>query len=245
MATADKLATVAENVPKVYAAGAQSEYDMFWNNYQNYGNRTVYANAFSDGYNTNNDVCKWSDMMVDYNFIPKYPLYVSNGDRMFYTWNKKIDLVEFLNTNNIPYDFSNMTDNTMFMFASSYFTRLPVIYSIKQLVSTFLNCTYLETIDGYGTDYVNSGGQQFLSVFLGCSALKNLTILGEIKGNDLNLQWSSYLTHDSLLSIINALADKSADTSGTVWKVIIGGTNMAKLTTEDLDIIEAKGWVFE
>ena len=40
MSIAEKLTTVAENVPKVYEAGKKAEYDAFWDKYQNNGKRT-------------------------------------------------------------------------------------------------------------------------------------------------------------------------------------------------------------
>ena len=47
MSIAEKLITVAENVPKVYKAGQQSEYDRFWDAYQNYGGVMNAYYAFS------------------------------------------------------------------------------------------------------------------------------------------------------------------------------------------------------
>lgn len=41
---------------------------------------------------------------------------------------------------------------------------------------------------------------------------------------------------------MNALQDKSADTSGTAWKVTVGETNLAKLTTEEINAVKQKGW---
>lgn len=66
MSIADKLTTVAENVPKVYEAGKQAEYDAFWDAFQNNGNRTSYAHAFRTG---------WRDSIYN----PKYPI-VCNGN---------------------------------------------------------------------------------------------------------------------------------------------------------------------
>lgn len=78
--------------------------------------------------------------------------------------------------------------------------------------------------------------------FQDCKNLETMNVGGTIGQNGLNLQWSTLLTHDSLMSIINALADYSADTSGTEWTVTIGETNMAKLTADEIDKAEKKGW---
>lgn len=77
--------------------------------------------------------------------------------------------------------------------------------------------------------------------FSSCSNLENITVEGVIGNNGLNWQWSP-LTHDSLMSIINALADKSGE-SGT-WTITFGETNLAKLTDDELKIIEDKGWQY-
>lgn len=80
------------------------------------------------------------------------------------------------------------------------------------------------------------------TTFQNCTKLETMNVGGTIGQNGLNLQWSTLLTHDSLMSIINALADKTADTSGTEWTVTIGETNMAKLTADEIDKAEKKGW---
>ena len=85
----------------------------------------------------------------------------------------------------------------------------------------------------------------YISTFEGCTSLEILIIEGTIGKNGFNVQWSKKLTHESLMSIINALEDKSEDTSGTEWKVTIGTSNMGKLTTEELQIAYDKGWVIE
>ena len=75
------------------------------------------------------------------------------------------------------------------------------------------------------------------NMFRECSALVDLNIVGTINATGLNVQQSP-LSHDSLMSIINALDTK---TSGT-YKVTLGATNLAKLTAEEIAIAEGKGW---
>ena len=71
MSIADKLTQIAENEPKVYdageKAGKQSEYDRFWDAFQNKGERTVYWYGFS-GYGWTNDT-----------LCPKYPITFSES----------------------------------------------------------------------------------------------------------------------------------------------------------------------
>ena len=77
------------------------------------------------------------------------------------------------------------------------------------------------------------------NMFRECSALVDLNIVGTINATGLNVQYSP-LSHDSLMSIINALANKTG-VSGT-WKVTLGATNLAKLTADEIAIAEGKGW---
>ena len=63
------LDDMAENVPKVYEAGKQAEYDAFWDAYQQNGNRTSYEHAFMH----------WQSE----NYNPKYPIVVAAGAYCF------------------------------------------------------------------------------------------------------------------------------------------------------------------
>ena len=62
MSISDKLVTIAENEQKVHAAGAKSEYDRFWDDFQGNGGMHNYCYAFA--YNRISDVA----------YNPKYPL---------------------------------------------------------------------------------------------------------------------------------------------------------------------------
>ena len=101
---------------------------------------------------------------------------------------------------------------------------------------TFDACDVLETLV-----LKISGSKTFsANTFRDCSALTNLTIIGTIESNNFNVQWSENLTHDSLMSIINALVDKT-DASGT-WTVTLGDVNISKLTDAEQLIAQEKGW---
>lgn len=80
--------------------------------------------------------------------------------------------------------------------------------------------------------------------FRNTSKLKHITFSGEGKIiSDVSFQWSP-LTHDSLISIINALKDYSADTSGTTHTLTLGSENVTKLSEAELKIINDKGWQY-
>lgn len=71
---------------------------------------------------------------------------------------------------------------------------------------------------------------------------KSITFEGSININGLNVSQHPDLNHESLMSIINALADKTSDTSGTVWKVTLGSANLSKLTDDEKVLATNKGW---
>ena len=82
----------------------------------------------------------------------------------------------------------------------------------------------------------------FTSTFQYCYKLEELYIEGEIGQNGFNVQWSTKLSHDSLMRILNILEDKTGDTSGITWVVTIGEANKAKLTEAELLVAYNKGW---
>lgn len=61
----------ANKIDEVYDAGKNAEYDTFWDNFQDYGNRTDYDHAFFSKY--------WNDNT----FKPKYSIKLTNGSWMF------------------------------------------------------------------------------------------------------------------------------------------------------------------
>ena len=103
----------------------------------------------------------------------------------------------------------------------------------------FNGCKKLTTIQNLNLTNATSSSS-LNSTFYNCSALVNLNIVGTINATGLSLSSSPLLTHDSLMSVINALADKTG-VSGT-WKVTLGATNLAKLTADEIAIAEGKGW---
>ena len=69
MSISDKLITISENQQKVYNAGKKLQYDEFWDNFQDYGRRKKYKNAFlnADDIDVNTG---WNEKT----FNPKYDI---------------------------------------------------------------------------------------------------------------------------------------------------------------------------
>lgn len=242
MSIADKLTTIAENVPKVYEAGQKSEYDRFWDAFQQNGNRTDYTYAFR-GYNLYN--CGWCEAT----FKPKYDLKITNGAYMFAQQKSIANLTQLLNKQGVKLDTSNATDLSYLFWASTSITHVPEIN-----ISSVKNSTETSQI---GLSYLFGGmngcktieklkmldeGQFFPdSAFNTLNNLENIVIEGKFAGS-INFSWSTLLTHDSLMSIINALKDYSEDTSGKTYTLTLGSTNLAKLTDAEKAIATEKGW---
>lgn len=167
MSIAEKLTAVAENVPKVYEAGKKSEYESFWDIYQNEGKSMNYSQAFA------------YDRFTEENYKPKYDIVcdnTTNSGRQIFFENK------------------NITDVKVAVYASNNmancFGRTNIV-TIPKLVIT-PNTT-------------------FVSDFLECYSLKNLTVEGTIGKKGFDLHYSPLLSKESIISVMNAL---SSTTSG-------------------------------
>jgi hypothetical protein len=256
----EKLRKASENTPKVYNAGfsagvqsgeesgyaegfeegKQSEYDAFWDAYQKNGTRTNYAYEFCGN--------GWTDetFKPKYDIIPKG----SNGTRMFNGCGVK-NLSEVLKKQKVKIDFSQLgTDANGNYYGTDFFcyqnyslVHAPEIDfgESRNLGYLYYQSTNLVTIDKIimPREEVPYTANMMLGE---CNKLENVVIAGTIRHNGLTLSKSKNLTRDSLMSIIDALADYSQDTSGTVWKVTLGATNLAKLTDSDKTRATKKGW---
>ncbi len=220
MSIAEQLTTIAENVPKVYEAGKKSEYDKFWDAFQNNGNKTNYYVAFY-GPSWNND-----------NFKPKYLIKPSSLNSAFASCGISGDL-----TGLCELDTSNCTNFSSAFNGCTGITRVGVIDCRKASgnVQPFKGCTALETIDKI---ILKSDGTHGLTTLTDCTSLMNITIEG-VQGVSCDVS-SCPLIYDSIMSIINALKDYSG--SGTTYTLTLGTTNLAKLTDAEKAIATEKGW---
>ena len=224
---AEKLATVAEGQQAVYdkgcADGAKSEYDAFWDAFQENGNRKDYRYAF---------YCGFWDIT---SFKPKYDIVPTDATSLFQNNGNTFDLAEHLKNCGVNLDLSNCT-GISYAFYTAGFTRLPVINltSVANLTRAFGSSSYLKTIDK--VILKSDGSQGLRNGFDYLGALENITFEGMI-GDSLDLHWSTKLTHDSLMSIINALKSGVSGLTCT-----LGTENLAKLTDAEKAIATEKGW---
>ncbi len=159
-------------------------------------------------------------------------------------------------------DFSNATE------AKYTFNRCDNLATVSNLTlggdcsNMFFQCYKLTTVTGLNTDKVTNFATMFAyssklatveltsliansssrGMFASCSNLQNLTVTGTItvaSNDSLDLSPSSKITVESLLSVLNALAD---NTGGTTYSIKLGATNLAKLTDEQKAIATNKNY---
>lgn len=213
------------NSEAVFEAGKKAEYDAFWDAFQENGNRASYVYGFAGN--------GWSENT----FIPKYDIRPTNAANIFSGSGIK-NLKSLLEKAGVVLDMSNTTALSYFM-QYSQTTHIPVLdlRNVANLSYLFLGNSVLVYIEKIILK--DDGSQTFGTYsFNNNPNLEELRIEGIIGQNGLSFAQSTKLSHDSLMSIINALQTK---TSGT-WTVTLGATNLAKLTDTEKAIATERGW---
>lgn len=186
-----------DGVAEVYEAGKKAEYDAFWNNYQENGNRENYGYAF--------DGIGWTD--ETYN--PKYPMNPTYAYNMFH--NSRFSTLK------VPVDFSKCTEMRT-VFAQSIIAHLGVIdFSSASVMDSFVYGTaVLTTIDKL---IMHEGIKSAVNAFTNARALGNVTIEGVI-ATSIDIHWSP-LSYDSIISIISHLSDTASGRTLTLSKAAV------------------------
>ena len=212
-----------------YYSGKQAEYDEFWDNFSISTHSGIYM--FAGG--------GWNDKTfkppIGTVIKPWYPYMMFGGTGI-------TDLPKICKERNITIDLSNAT-TLQYMFyngSSSQIAHVGEIdtTNVAKLQYVFSGVQRLHTIDNLILR--EDGSQEFITAIENCPALENITITGKIGQNGFNVSKSTKLTHDSLMSIINALYDYSGTT--TTRTVTLGTDNKNKLTEAEIAIATQKGW---
>lgn len=228
MSIAEKLTTIAENEQKVFNAGVKSEYDRFWDNYQENGNRTNYARAFANSF--------WSTEL----FKPKYDIYPISAETLFYTNNSIADPESILNALGLKLDFSRCTNFVQFLSWCAV-ERLGTVdtRSATTLRLAFYSAQNLKTIEKLILAEDGSQTIEHNNSFTGMEKLQEIRIEG-LFGKSVSFLNSTLLSLESLRSIINALKDYSE--TGTTQTITLSPTSKSYLTENDIAQITQKGW---
>ena len=192
-------------------------------------------------------VTDMSSMFSNCNQLKTIPLFnTSNVTTMYGTFSgcSVIDNLPLLDTSKVT-----KMNNT---FKRCYdLKKIPEINTenVTSFNSTFYNCSNLYEIPALNASKVTDVNQMFII----CKKLKDfggLINLGEayntrqpanISSYKLTLDDSPELTHDSLMNVINNLYDiktKGCNPQG----LVLGGTNLTKLTSEQIAIATERGW---
>lgn len=163
-------------------------------------------------------------------------------------------LIETLDLSN--FDTSKVTNMSRMFRGCKKLTNVDVsnfdTSSVTSMDNMFVDCQALTELDISNFDMSNVNSANYM--FSGCNKLVNLkfgTNLGKGYKNwssHLNLSYSTNLTHESLMGVINNLYDLNLTydvaNGGTLYtqNLVLGSKNLAKLTAEEIAIATDKGW---
>lgn len=224
-----------DEIPTEVAAVYDKAIDDMWEMIQQGGNRTDYRWAFFNQY------------LDDKIFKPKYKItLVGEANYIFANTFRNSDST--INLTSDTFDSSQCTymGYSFFQAAVKYIEVLDVSNvrgntGLYQMFYSASDKNALERIDKF---IIAEDTSPFFLTFQLNFTLNHCVFEGVIASNGLVVN-TCPLDHESLLSIVNCLKDYSTDTSGTVWKVALGATNLAKLTDEEKAIATGKGWTLE
>ena len=210
MSIADKLTTVAENVPKVYEQGRKDERSDFWDIFQNYGNRTQYKGAFTE--------------FTKEIFKPKYDIIFPNSsvrtevDCLFQGCKIEGSYTQLLKDLGITIDFSKTT-YIQEVFSNTRFTEV-ILYAPKatQGYGTFGWNYALVDLNLTVSDNFNWNNN---ATFSSCPALKNLTLGNKITKSGFSVSSCTKLSKKSIENIINALSEETSGLTVTLSKTAV------------------------
>ena len=212
-----------------FGYGEESHRQYFWEQYQSDGDRRDYNFAFAGP--------GWTEQT----FWPQHDIVVENGYQTFAYFAFAGSLKERLEMCKVQLRFQgNPTLMNLFSYANQI-TELGVIdFSAiapnANNVHIFKDCTALRTIEKL---IVPAGQTSWNGWFAGCSALENIRIEGNIVYGGMSFADCPKLTRESMLSIINAMSDRSGASAASLT---FGATNLAKLTASEKAVAAGKNW---
>lgn len=175
-----------------FAAGVKSEYDRFWDSYQDNGKRTDYQNAFS-GPGWNNET-----------FKPKYNINSTYSYMMFRFSKISGDLVELLKNLNVTITMGKNT-NLNYAFQGCNFTRIgDCTSSATGWDQTFASTSTIEIIDSVAS--TTGTFTKLTNTFQNCTSLREVRF-NSIIACTFSMQWCKSLSAESLKNIIEHLSD--------------------------------------
>lgn len=221
MSIAEKLTTIAQNQEKVHNAGKDSEWNAFWDSYQNNGKRIGYYYGFCG--------LGWSDET----FKPKYDIKASGTGAYMFIYNAVTDIKGKLEELGVRLDTSKV-NNFQSSFAYSKSIAYPVL-DFSNATSTnvaFSDCTNLQYIE----KIIVAPKVSFNGTFKNCTSLEHIRIEGTI-GQSIDFSYSPLLSRASIENIIGCL---SGTVTGKTLTLSQTAVNNAFTVDEWNTLIEGK-----
>jgi hypothetical protein len=239
MSIAEKLVTVAENIPKVYNAGyekgksenSDSYYDTFWDNFQLNGERLNYNSACAS---PTSGMYIWTDV----NFIPKFDMTPTQCAGMF-RYSGIVNLKRCLEKAGRVLDTSQSTNVSEMFSGANLLEEVPAFdigmtTAVNQL---FAYCRKLKNIYLKNVRPIYS----FYTSFTQCNSLEDVVIEGEI-GMNFNIQYSPLLTVESAKSIITHLVNYSGTENEFAYSVTFHSDVWVRLDAEGNTAPDGNTW---
>ena len=233
-----KPSDFAEKVSEVFEAGKKSQYNKFWDEFQDNGNRRDYSYAFSNA--------------AIESLIPKYKIV---ADKIMYAFMGCLKLVDI---SNFEIEVINSNPNMMYVFANCIkMVKGPKITFIAPIIKTYTSmyagCQSLVDMSVYwgdGTKDPITQRNSCQNMFFKCYKLKNIDFGAENTGSPLHLDlsYSTELTVESLRSLKNSLIPvdiEKAQTEKSVHEIKISTVTMDKIENEAPELLaefNIKGW---
>lgn len=203
---------VEDKSEEAFEAGKKSEYDAFWDEYQDYGQPVEYAFYFGLG---------WNDTI----FRPKYNLiFRGRADQAFF-YCKITNLKKILEDRKLIMDTSQCT-NFYQTFGNSKITHIPTLdLTNANSLYGILNCAYLVSVDNI---ILKNGAFTEIRQAFNAKNLESINFTGSFY-NDGLIFTSTVLNKTSITSIVNALSDTTTNLTVTLSLTAV---NNAFETTE-------------
>ena len=211
-----KLSIITENIPLVYDAGVEAGKKI--------GQAAIWDLILGDGERTDfGYLCRgW---LAEY-IHPPYKIVPTTNNSRLLTFSgcrflKRIEK-EYFDFSQCP---KGTGAQTSYYYTFSDCPELEVIEDIGinnayVLSSTFTNCRKLHTIECIYPD----ADTTYQNTFANCNSLVYLRVNGTIGRNGFDVRWSTKLSKESIISIVNAL---SATTSGLTVTLSLAAVNKA------------------
>lgn len=235
------LDAMAQEIPNVYNAGYEKGKSEGGGN--SVGANDVWEIVQGGGTLKNYDYKFTGAVINPQTFKPPYPIKPTSANQMFANATNPTKEEFNLADIGVDVDFSNCTG---FQYACSN-SAVALIGTMNVTkcsaggVSRTFQGSKLRRIERFITaENVTS----YYQAFLNAKYLEHMIVEGVINTAEFSVSSSTLLDKESLLSIINCLKDYSVESDGKTHKLVLGSTNIAKLSTEELQIIEDKGWIY-